>query len=193
MLISIDGIDGCGKSTQVNRLAEDLGAQKVQEISDSVWGRRLRALDSPTLAQQLAYFTADRAGLAELLTTASGSPTVHIVSDRSYLSSVAYQSYDTGLKPSLLEEIGLAIVPPYDLQIVLTLPVDVALQRVQGRGEKLAWCENAGLLTWAARVFATWAAKREHIVLADATQTPDEVFVQVRALVDDLFRKIQPR
>ena len=38
MLISIDGIDGCGKSTQVRLLSEALGADAIQEISPSRWG-----------------------------------------------------------------------------------------------------------------------------------------------------------
>ena len=67
MLISIDGIDGCGKSTQVKRLAELMGAKPIIEISDSRWGRRLRSLESPTLGQQMAYFLADRVGLVPLL------------------------------------------------------------------------------------------------------------------------------
>ena len=89
MLISIDGIDGCGKSTQVKRLAEAIGASTIQEISPSRWGQQFRSLSAPTLAQQLALFTADRAVLAEPLERASGSHTHHLVSDRSYLSGVA--------------------------------------------------------------------------------------------------------
>lgn len=183
MLISIDGIDGCGKSTQVGLLAEALGARRIQEISPSVWGKTLRSLASPTLGQQLAYFTADRALLSPEIAPASGSRELHIVSDRSYLSSLGYQSYDSPLTPSLLEEIGTALMPPYDLQIVLRIPVEVALERVESRGEEKTWCENPGLLTWAARVFDTWAAQRDPIVLVDAVGTIDEVHGRVMAEV----------
>ncbi len=184
MLISIDGIDGCGKSTQVKMLSERLGARRIQEISDSRWGRKLRALESPTLAQQLACFTADRAGLAETLEAAAGSATEHLVSDRSYLSTVAYQSYDSGLSPSLLEEMSLVLVPRYDAMIVLDLPVDVALGRVDRRGETRTWCENEGRLTWCRRVFETMAASRDNTYLVDATRSPDEVHAAVWAAVE---------
>ena len=187
MLISIDGIDGCGKSTQARELAERLGAPQIQEISDSRWGRTLRSLQSPTLAQQLAYFTADRASLAELLEGAAGSATQHIVSDRSYLSTVAYQSYDSGLSPSLLEEISLALVPRYDAMIVLDLPVNVALGRVDRRGDARTWCENEGLLTWARRVFETMGARRNNTHVIDATRTPDEVHGDVWQAVEPLL------
>lgn len=185
MLISIDGIDGCGKSTQVQRLSETLSAKKIQEISDSRWGRKLRSLESPTLEEQMAYFLADRTLLVPTLEEAAGSASHHIVSDRSYLSTVAYQSYNSVFSPGMLEGINRALVPEYDLMIVLDLPVSVALERVKKRGEKLTWCENEGLLTWARRVFETWAAQNQNIHLVNAQQTPDEVAADVRKILEE--------
>ncbi len=184
MLVSIDGIDGCGKSTQVGLLAEHLGAELIQEISPSRWGKTLRSLESPTLAQQLAYFTADRAGLAETLEAAAGSRDRHIVSDRSYISAVGYQSYNSFLTPDFLEEMNRALVPEYDLHLILHLPVDVALARVDARGEKKTWCENSELLGWAASVFERLGKEREAVVLIDAQQGIDAVFADVTAAVE---------
>jgi thymidylate kinase len=135
MLISIDGIVGCGKSTQVKRLAEAIGARAIREISPSRWGKQFRSLSAPTLAQQLALFTADRAVLAEPLERAAGSQTRHLVSDRSYLSGVAYQSYESVLTPEFIEEMNQAIVPGYDLQIYLHISVEAAMARIDLRGE----------------------------------------------------------
>jgi dTMP kinase len=181
MLISIDGIDGCGKSTQVRMLAEALGAEQIQEISPSRWGKLLRSSTEPSLAQQLAWFTADRAVLAERLEAAAGSTSKHIVSDRSFLSGVAYQSYDSGLSPSFIEELNRAIVPEYDLQIVLHVPLEVAFARIDARGIAKTWCENPGLLTWAMRVFEAWGAKRENIALVDGNRPIDAVAADVLA------------
>ena len=183
MLISIDGIDGSGKSTQVRLLAEALGAQIIQEISPSKWGKLMRSTENPTLGQQIAWFTADRAQLSETLAEASGSAERHIVTDRSYLSSVGYQSFDSPLSPELLEDIGLALMPPYDLQIVMGIPVDVALQRVESRGEKKTWCENPQLLTHAAAVFDRWAETRNGIVQVNADQSIEAVHRDVMAAV----------
>jgi dTMP kinase len=181
MLISIDGIDGCGKSTQVKRLAEAIGARAIQEISPSRWGRQFRALSAPTLAQQLALFTADRAVLAERLERASGSKTEHLVSDRSYLSGVAYQSYESFLTPEFIEEMNRAIVPQYDLQIYLHIPVDVAMARIEQRGEAKTWCEKPGLLRWASGVMGRWAQSREHVVQIDGDRSIEAVASDVMA------------
>lgn len=189
MLISIDGIDGCGKSTQVRLLADRIGAERIQEISPSRWGRRLRATGQPSLAQQLAWFTADRASLAEKLEAAAGSPTTHLVSDRSYLSGIAYQSYDSGLAPRFLEEMNLAIVPPYDLQVFLHVPVETALARIAARGDATTWCENAGLLTWACRVFEVWAVRRKQVRQIDGARPVEEVARSVLAEAERVARE----
>lgn len=185
MLVSIDGIDGCGKSTQVRRLADKMGAERLQEISDSRWGRMFRALEDPSLEQQVACFLADRVTLVSRLEAAARSEEVHLVSDRSYLSTVAYQSFGSGLSPEFLEGVNRVIVPEYDLMIVLDLPVDVALGRVRSRGEKLTWCENEARLTWARRVFETWAALRENVVRVDGTRPVEAVAEAVSHAAED--------
>lgn len=189
MLISIDGIDGCGKSTQVQLLADAMDAEQIQEISPSRWGRLLRSTENPSLAQQLAWFTADRAVLAEKLDAAAASEVRHLVSDRSYLSGVAYQSYDSGLSPSFIEELNRAIVPDYDLQIYLQVPVTTAMERIDARGETKDWCETEGLLTWASRVFETWAAQRDQIVTIDGARSIEEVAMDVLRAAEKASRR----
>jgi len=190
MLISIDGIDGCGKSTQVKGLAQLLQAEQIQEISDSPWGRKLRSLEQPTFEEQLAYFIADRTVLSPKLHNAAGSTEAHIVSDRSYLSGVAYQSFQSVLTPEMIENINRALVPKYDLMIFLDLPVDVALDRVRKRGEKLTWCENEELLTWARSVFTQWADKHENIVKINANQSIEEVSRDVKAAAEEASKRV---
>jgi len=193
MLISIDGIDGCGKSTQVGLLSERLGADRIQEISPSRWGKLLRGSESPSLAQQLAWFTADRAVIAERLEAHAGNPDQHLVSDRSYLSGVAYQSYDSALTPSFLEEMNRSIVPEYDLQLLLDVPIETAFARIEARGEKKTWCENPELLTHAAAVFREQAARRENVVLVNAKQSIEEVFADVMAAVEAASQRVYGR
>lgn len=184
MLISIDGIDGCGKSTQVGLLTDALQATRIQEISPTRWGKTLRAMESPSLAQQLALFTADRACLAETLEAAAGSETNHIVSDRSFLCGVAYQSHESPLTPHFLRELNRTLVPEYDLQILLDVPLDTAFARIESRGEKKTWCETPGLLSHARMVFHEQANSHENVVLIDATQGIGDVFAAVRAAVE---------
>ena len=184
MLISIDGIDGCGKSTQVQRLAAALGGETLQEISPSRWGRQLRAMESPSLPEQLALFTADRAVIAERLEAASGSDTEHLVTDRSYLSGVAYQSFQSPLTPEFVEEMNRTLLPEYDLQIYLHVPVETAFQRIDARGEGRTWCENPELLSWATGVFSRFAESRDHVRQVHGVGTIEEVSAKLLAEVE---------
>jgi dTMP kinase len=186
MLVSLDGIDGCGKSTQVERLAAHMGARRIQEISDSRWGRLFRSLKSPSLAQQMACFLADRASLAPMLEEAAGSRRVHIVSDRSYLSGLAYQSWHTGFEPGFLEEMNRTLVPEYDLMLVLDLPVETAFARISSRGAQLAWCEDPARLQWCRQVFLDWAGRRPNIRVVDASRSVEQVWAQVLACYEDV-------
>ncbi len=183
MLISIDGIDGCGKSTQVDLLTKALGAEQIIQISPSRWGKTLRGLASPTWEEQIAYFLADRAGLVPMLEAHAGNADTHLVSDRSYLSGVAYQSFESSLSPTQLDAINRALVPDYDLQIYLHIPVSKAMHRIETRGEAKTWCENPELLTWATRVFERWAAEHDYIAMVDADQTIEEVHADVMTAV----------
>lgn len=184
MLISIDGIDGCGKSTQINKLQAALGAGYHIEISPTEWGKKLRAMESPTLAEQLACFLADRVENVEKLRRHAGSETEHLVSDRSWLSTVAYQSFQSDLSPDFLEELNRVIVPDYDLMIVLDLPVEISLERVSRRGEALTWCEKPDRLAHCRQVYLDRAAGMEHAVVISAAPGPDEVGAAVMAAVE---------
>jgi dTMP kinase len=181
MLISIDGIDGCGKSTQVDLLAQALSAEQTIQISPSRWGKTLRALAAPTWEEQIALFLADRVGLVPRLEAAAGHESNHLVSDRSFLSGVAYQSFEASLSPTQLDAINRALVPEYDLQIYMNIPVTKAMERIESRGEAKTWNEKPALLTWAAQIFATWAEKHANIVMVDADQTIEEVHADVMA------------
>ncbi len=183
MLISVDGIDGCGKSTQVALLAEAIGAEAIRQISDSRWGLAFRAMGNPTPAQQLALFTADRAVLSDRLHAAAGSADGHLVSDRSYLSGMAYQSFSTGLTPEFIGEMNRAIVPAYDLQLYLRIPVETAFERIRKRGLALDWCEQPEMLEWATKVFDKQVTERAEVVAVDGIGTIEEVHARVMAQV----------
>ena len=103
-LIVFEGIDGCGKSTQLRRLAERMRAaglplHETKEPTDRPIGRLLRQFlegKERTDARAMAMlFAADR--LDHLVNEADGLVAKvqgggHILSDRYYLSSYAYQS-----------------------------------------------------------------------------------------------------
>jgi len=154
LLITLEGIDGCGKSTQHERLAARLlesGLPMVvsREPTDGPHGRRIRELlsrsDAPdqAMAQQLRdLFLADREEhVAGLIAPALESGKL-VLLDRYYHSSIAYQGA-AGLDPTDIKTLNEAIAPVPDLVIIFDLPVEEAGKRLSGRRVKAGADEQA--------------------------------------------------
>lgn len=146
-LIVLEGIDGSGKTTVARRLADALREAghpvlETQEPTDSYVGTAVReALADPNHdpVSEALLFAADHAGHVARLHRALEDGAV-VVSDRYSTSWLVYQSitlepaFDEAADPRAWLE---GIVDPFelapDLVLVLDLPVEVALDRVDGR------------------------------------------------------------
>lgn len=96
--IAFEGVEGCGKSTHVQRLAAHLGAVVTREPGGTPIGTTLRAIMADPTNTHLSpraealMMAADRAQhLRELVLPALESGR-HVVSDRTVYSSLAYQA-----------------------------------------------------------------------------------------------------
>ncbi|MBF6556747.1 MAG: dTMP kinase [Acidimicrobiales bacterium] len=136
-LIALEGIDGCGKSTQARLLADRLGALLTFEPGATALGRSLRSLlldrDQPPVAEraEALLMVADRAQhLAEVVTPALEAGT-WVVTDRYSASTLAYQGYGRGLDASGLHQLvawATGGTDP-DVTVLIDVPVDVAAAR----------------------------------------------------------------
>lgn len=149
LFISLDGLDGAGKSTQCRLLAEWLRGRgwEVTACSDpggTEIGQQLRELlldrrRQMTLACEAFLFMASRAQLtAEVIRPALEAGRA-VISDRFLLANVVYQGHAGGLDPQLLYQAGLLATGGLepDLTLVLDLPVAAALSRRQGPADRV--------------------------------------------------------
>ena len=142
-LIALEGIDGCGKSTQARAVAEELGARLTHEPGGTPLGARLRRLllaadDAPLTARAEALLmAADRAEHVALVIAPALAVGTWVVSDRFAGSTIAYQGYGRGLDPAALADVvvwatdGLAA----DLSVLVDVPVEVAAARLAAAGD----------------------------------------------------------
>lgn len=181
-LIALEGIDGSGKSTQLGRLAvalEGAGRSVVStfEPTDGPAGRRLRELarstENPSAAEELRLFTEDRRQhVDEVLAPALAAGKIALT-DRYFLSTVAYQGA-RGLDPRQLLEASEAEFPIPDLVLLFEIAPPLGLERVSARG--VAAEPAFERLDFQQRVAAIFAAlDRPYIERIDARPGPDAV------------------
>ncbi len=191
MLVAFEGIDGTGKSTQLQALADFLKGQgfsviTTYEPTDSKYGRRIRALyrdrSSCTLEEELNLFLEDRRlHVDELLEPELAAGKI-ILTDRYYYSTAAYQGAAGMDTDEIFARNSFAPVP--DLVLLLTMNPEISIARIcEGRGEELNDFEQLDQLRKVADHFA--AFEDSCIARIDAAQPPEQVQEEIRKTVQE--------
>jgi dTMP kinase len=183
MLITVEGLDGAGKTTLITALAEQLGATVLREPGGVELSERIRALVAdPELhvdprAEALLYAAARAQLVAEKLRPLLDAGET-VLLDRFVDSSLAYQGGGRELgvdEIRALNAFGTGGLKP-DRTLLLRIDPERGLARIAGReADRL---ERAGG-EFFARVAMTYdelaAAEPERFVVLDAGQPPDAV------------------
>ena len=141
MFITFEGIDGCGKSTQIGLLAEYLNSKGIENImirepggtrfSEEIRKILLHSKKDINIISEMLLFEAARADLTHKVIKPALKKGFYVLSDRFYDSTTAYQGYGRGLPIDELEMIHKVatsgIVP--DITFYLDLPLEVARKR----------------------------------------------------------------
>jgi dTMP kinase len=195
VFISLDGLDGTGKSTQCRLLVEWLTAQKIPvtpcvDPGGTALGQQLRQLllfgrehkNMATRAEAL-LFMASRAQLVEEVIRPALERAEVVVSDRFLLANVVYQGHAGGLNSEELWAVGRFAtdgVEP-DLTIVLDLPPEIAVARRNREADRM---EDRGA-EYFKRVCTgfrfEWGRRPERYAKIDAEPDIDTVQRLVRA------------
>ena len=192
MFISIDGIDGGGKSTQIELLCQWLRNQqhRVQlfrdpgstPLGESIRDILLHREEIPlSLTAEMLLYMAARAQLVEQAIRPALAIGDTVVCDRYLLANVAYQAAGGGLDIEELWGTGSIATRGLkpDLTIVLDLPAEVAASRISGSQDRL---EKRGL-EYFQRVregFLSQMHRGSKVAVAvDATQSIDIVHQQI--------------
>ncbi len=187
MFITIDGIDGVGKSTQISLLCDTLsaGGREVLRLRDpggTAPGEAIRALllDSDLSMHrrcEAMLFLAARCQLVEERIRPALAAGVTVVSDRFLLANVVYQSVGGELSPDDVWRVGEWAgggVRP-DLTILLDMPAEAALGRLERPADRM---ESRGVdyMEAVRRAFLVQLPKAAHATaIIDADQPPEKV------------------
>lgn len=200
MFISVDGIDGGGKSTQIQRLAEWLRSQGrdvliLRDPGSSKLGEAVREIllhreDVPlgSTSEMLLYMAARAQMVEERIVPALAIGTT-VVCDRFLLANVVYQGWGGGLDPHEIWDVGHVATKGLepDITFLLDLPVDVAMTRIgavqdrlEKRGEEYYARVRAGFLQELGH-----ASKQTFVI--DASLDPDSVQHQLQTCLEPIL------
>jgi dTMP kinase len=137
--VSIEGIDGCGKSTHTKLLARWLRTRGYKvvvtdEPTNGPIGRIIKRilrgeLKVPVVAEAL-LFAADRLHHLDKLIVPAVRAGKIVITERYTYSSLAYQSA-RGLNLRWIANINAKALKP-DLAVLIDVPAEVALRRIKG-------------------------------------------------------------
>ena len=197
--IVFEGIDGCGKSTQIQLLAKNLEkkgrrVQLTAEPTATDTGKMLREALSGRVErsafEMAALFTLDRiahnvgkGGIEEML--AAGED---VLSDRYYYSSLAYQGSLCDFDWVKGMNVGCPAIRRPDLCVFLDISPKEALSRIGKRGEAKEIYEKEETLTLFRETFLrVFASLGDNVAIVDASGDADEVAARVLAAVEEVL------
>lgn len=206
MLVTFEGGEGCGKSTQLKKFEKYLKDKKIpylcaREPGGTELGENVRELLLHSKGQispetEFLLFSASRSKLVEDVVVPALNSGKVVVLDRYYDSSYTYQGYAGNLKIKDLKNItNFAIkgaVP--DLTILLDLSVEEGmnrkskdeklkdLDRIESKGQQFHQKVRQGYLKLA-------KSERKRICVVDASKSPDEVFEQIKINFEKRYNK----
>ncbi|MCB9890300.1 MAG: dTMP kinase [Planctomycetes bacterium] len=202
VLLAVEGVDGSGKTLQVERLALALRADGhevvvLREPGGTALGEALREvlLDgdvdvSDPLVAALLFSASRRQLVVEAIAPALARGAV-VVLDRSYLSTLVYQGVVGSLDLEFLRDLQRRVLGDVTLDAILLLDIDesTARDRRRVRGEDADSIEARGddYLARVSQAFRDLAELDPIVHVIDARASVDAVHRECRDVVNSLF------
>ena len=202
--IVLEGIDGAGKSSQVEPLVAWLrgcgrAVTTCRDPGATAAGDAIRAilLDRHDLqlapTSEMLLYMAARAQLVAEVIQPSLARGEWVVSDRYLLANIVYQGHAGGLDPDTIRQVGAVATGGLEPDLVLLFDVDLEtaarrlarpLDKLENRGDEYRGRLRAGYLAEAAR-------RPDRIAVVDATGDLATVQANVRVALEHRFPELR--
>lgn len=215
MFITLEGIEGCGKSTQLDMLCDYFKNRtrllvRTREPGGTRIGKDMRSIlmntDHTELEPlaELFLIVADRAQHVREVIAPALLAGEMVLCDRFMDSTVAYQGFGRGVDLELVEMLNMRAVDTCvpDLTLLIDCPVDVALKRTRMRLEKNRDLADKQRFEREDRSFHRrvregflWIAQREpeRVIVLNGTLSPEDLYRQALKVVSEGMKRIASR
>ena len=196
--VSFEGIEGCGKTTQIARLSEFLGSRSIahtitREPGGTAVGEGIRKilLNSETIhltaASELLLFYASRSqNILEKIKPALERGEM-VICDRFYHASMAYQGYGRGIPLDFIMRLTELVCDRFRPELTVLLDIEPAVGLARARARNHARAEDEGRfeaedLEFYTRVrngYLELAARDSRICVVQADRSIEEVHREI--------------
>jgi dTMP kinase len=191
VLIDLEGIDGCGKSTQSKFLMKKFEENNektiiLKEPTSGKYGKKLWEMLSgkreATTEQILDLFVMDRKEHVDDKINPALKEGKIVLMDRYYYSTMAYQAA-AGIDVNRIRKDN-EFAPKPDIVLIFDLPADLAMKRVKGHSVADVFEKEEHL----EKVREAYLDLRDDplVRIIDSTRTPEEIFEDVWKLVSEV-------
>lgn len=206
LFLTLEGVDGCGKSTQLCFLTEYLkqkgldvlltrepgGCAISEQVREILLSPENKAMSAET--EMLLYAAARAQHIAEKILPALEAGKV-VLCDRYLDSSIAYQGYGRELGEARVRQINWYAIERCmpDATFLFLLEVDRSFERIrQGRESKdRLEQESRGFFDRVDFGFHALAQKEKRIRVIDAARSVEQVWAELREKVDEVLEQWQ--
>jgi dTMP kinase len=199
--ITIDGVEGAGKSTQITFICEYLQTKGVnvvltREPGGTDLGEQIRELLLNTKTKSmhsdselLLMFSARNEHIHSKIIHALNNGD-WVLSDRFTDASYAYQGGGRGLDIKRIEQLEKWVLQDFtpDMTLLLDIPVEQGMERVKSRGKKdRIELENIDFFERVRQAYITRSKKYpERIKLINSAKTKEHTSMQIAQILADL-------
>lgn len=194
-LIALEGVDGTGKSTQCQLLAEYLEScgfpvVRLREPTTGVWGQKIRKIltegrGEVTPEEELQYFINDRKEDVEQNIIPALEEDKIVLIDRYYYSTAAYQGA-LGFDPQKIVNDNESFAPRPDLLFIIQGSLDESFRRIEKGRDGFSSFEKRDYLEKVQKIFDTFDGN--HIRRIDGDPPIKEVQRVLRQEVNGLLK-----
>ncbi|WP_448375791.1 dTMP kinase [Fervidobacterium sp.] len=195
MFVSFEGIDGCGKSTQIELFTKHLKANnidfvKVREPGGTQLGEKIRNIlinEHMCSRSELLLFLASRAQLVEEVIKPALKEGKVVVADRFAHSSVAYQGCGRQLGSEfvkLLNDFATDQTYP-DIVFFIDVPVDIVLERLSSEHKDRIEKEGKEFFEKVRNCYIDLSRTDKSFIVIDGTKTIEDI----NMIIIDTFEK----
>lgn len=201
MFVSFEGIDGCGKSTQVKLFTEYLKSKnldfvKVREPGGTELGEKIRQLlinQQMCARSELLLFLASRAQLVEEIIKPALRNKKVVVADRFAHSSLAYQGCGRELgidTVQLLNDFATDKVYP-DIVFFIDVSVDIAMSRIKNTQKDRIEREERDFWEKIRDCYIELAKKEAHFVIINGERDPESIHRDIVSSFENFYKKME--